>query len=175
MGVLFDYFAAPDDADAAATIDRIGGPAKPGTAAPLPARRGLFRRSPKEVETVREGADYATVADTGIDPVVQGGTLEELLTGRPYEEIEQDPRWGHSLATRDGGERQVLTLTDGLVDALAQADADRLAAVAVPWSQTEEFWGVGDPEELTSVLRALSRLAREARSRNETVYCWVCV
>lgn len=44
MGVLFDYFAAPTDADAAATIERTGGPA------------------------------YATVADTGIDPVVQGGS-----------------------------------------------------------------------------------------------------
>ena len=61
------------------------------------------------------------LADTGIDPVVQGGTLEELLTGRPYEDIEQDPRWGQSLAVRDGGQRLVLTLTDGLVDALAAA------------------------------------------------------
>ena len=122
---------------------------------------------------VPEGPAYTTVADTGIDPVVQGGTLEELLTGRPYEGIEQDPRWGQSLATRNGGEGLVLTLTDGLVDALAEADADRLAEVAIPWSQTEEFWGAGDPEELSALLRDLAGLAREARARNESVYCWV--
>jgi hypothetical protein len=64
---------------------------------------------------------------------------------------------------------------DGLVDALALADAERLATVAGPWSQTEEFFGAGDPEELTNLLQDLSRLAREARSRGETVYCWVSV
>jgi hypothetical protein len=115
------------------------------------------------------------VADTGIDPVVQGGTLEELLTGRPHEDIEHDPRWGQSLAVRDGGQRLVLTLTDGLVDALAAADGERLAAVAVPWSQTEEFFGSGDPEELTGLLQDLARLAQTARSDGTTLYCWVCV
>ncbi|RHW24121.1 hypothetical protein D0Z08_25690 [Nocardioides immobilis] len=175
MGVLFDYFAAPNDADAAATIDRLGGPAAAGAAITESGRRGLFRRRSKVAETVPEGPAYPTVGDTGIDPVVQAGTLEELLTGRPYEDIEQDPRWGRSLAVRDGGEGMVHTLTDGLVDALAQAEADRLAEVAVPWSQTEEFWGAGDPEELTALLQDLAQLAREARARNESVYCWVSV
>lgn len=107
--------------------------------------------------------------------MVQGGTLEELLTGRAYEQIEADPRSGQSLAVRDGGERLVLTLTDGLVDALAQASDERLAEVAVPWSQTEEFWGAGDPSVLTPVLVALSNLCRDARSRDDQVYCWVSV
>jgi hypothetical protein len=116
-----------------------------------------------------------TVSDTGIDPVVQGGTLEELLTGRAHEQIEEDPRWAQSLAVRDGGERLVLTLTDGLVDALAQASSERLAEVAVPWSETEEFWGAGDPSALTSQLIDLATLCRDARSRNDRVYCKVSV
>ena len=99
--------------------------------------------------------------------------MEELLTGRPYEETEQDPRWGQPLAVRDGGERLVLTLTDGLIDALAHAVSEQLAAAAVPWSQTEEFWGTGDPEELTALLHALSGLARDARTSDKSVYCWV--
>lgn len=175
MGVLFEYFTAPSDSDAAATIDREGGPAEPAGSSPEPARRGWFGRRPKGSDVIPPGPAYTTVPDTGIDPVVQGGTLEELLTGRPYEEIEQDPRWGHSLATRNGGERVVLTLTDGLVEALAQADDELLATVAVPWSQTEEFFGAGDPEALTALLQDLSGLAREARSSGQTVYCWVCV
>ncbi len=101
--------------------------------------------------------------------------MEELLTGRPYEEIEQDPRWGKPLAVRNGGERLVLTLTltDGLIDALAHAESEQLAATAVPWSQTEEFWGRGDAEELTALLQDLSGLAREARASGKSVYCWV--
>jgi hypothetical protein len=170
MGVLYDYFVASSDADAAATIDRPGGPAQ---TEPLPAAsgRGVFRRRRRTPDIDIKA--YLTVPDTGIDPVVQGGTLEELLTGRPYEEIEQDPRWGHSLAVRNGGERLVLTLTESLIDALGQSNAETLAAVAVPWSQTEEFWGAGDSQELSRLLVQLSALAREARSRGESLYCWV--
>lgn len=144
MSVRYDWFLALDDAAAAAAA----GPAAAGTA-------------------------YRTVADTRIDPVVQGGTLEELLTGRSYDAIEQDPRWGTTLAERDGGERLVLTVTDSLVDALATADGDRLGAVAVPWSQTEEFGGAADPETLRVQLLLLSSLAREARERGGSVYCRV--
>ncbi|MGY2703334.1 hypothetical protein [Nocardioides sp. HB32] len=174
MGVLYDYFIAPSDADAAATIDRRGGPGQPDLPVPVKGR-GLFARRRQQEGPDIDAVVYATVADTGIDPVVQGGTLEELLTGRTYEEIEQDPRSGHSLAVRDGGERLVLTLTDGLIDALAQSSPDQLAAAAIPWSQTEEFWGAGDPEELGAILRDLSALARDARTRGESVYCWVSV
>jgi hypothetical protein len=147
MGILFDYFAAPTDAAAAAVIDRPGGPA----------------------------ATYPTVADTGIDPEVQCGTLEELLTGRSYDEISEDPRWGEPIAAQGGGERLVQRLTDGLLDALAGADAARLAEVAVPWAETEEFWGQGDPEVLAGVLVSLSALVRDARVRGESVYCYVTV
>jgi hypothetical protein len=174
MGVLYDYVAAPTDDEAAAVIDRLGGPGQPST--PVPSKgRGLFGRR-RQAETPADApAAYPTVSDTGVDPVVQGGTLEELLTGRAYEQIEADPRWGQSLAVRDGGERIVLTLTDGLIDALAQTSGERFAEVAVPWSETEEFWGAGDPSALTPLLIDLADLCREPRSRGDQVYCWVCV
>jgi hypothetical protein len=172
MGVLYDYFAAPGDAEAAATIDRPGGPGQASSRSDK-VRRGLFGRRAKESANAPNGVPYPTVADTGIDAVVQGGTLEELLTGRPYEQIERDPRSGLSLAVRDGGERLVLTLTDGLIDALAQASPEQLAGAAVPWSQTDEFWGTGNPEELTGLLGELADLARRARSSGGSLYCWV--
>jgi hypothetical protein len=170
MGVLHDYFIAPNDASAAATINWAGGP---GRHISPPAKRGPFGWRKVESEPSGVAAPFPTVADTGIDPVVQGGTLEELLTGRPYEQIEQDPRWANVLADRDGGQGLVLTLTDGLIGALAQANTEQLARVAVPWSATEEFLGQGDPEALTSLLGDLSMLARDARARGESVYCWV--
>ena len=103
------------------------------------------------------------------------GTFEELLTGRAYDDVVQDPRSGHAVATRDGGERLVLTLTDNLVEALAQASPNRLAELAVPWSQTEEFWGEGDPRSLAAFLTSLGALAQRAGEADQRLYCWVCV
>ncbi len=175
MGVLYDYFAADSDEHAATAVDLPGGPG--GAAVQAPARRGgLFRRRQEPVEppsAAETGFDVVSVK--GIEPVVQLGTLEELLTGRPYDDIVADPRSGEAVAVRHGGELLVLTLSDTLVAALATATDSRLAEVAVPWSRTEEFWGEGDPDELTDFLRDLSALARRAQERGQRLYCWVCV
>lgn len=164
MGILYDWFAAPGDEAAAAVIDRAGGPSEPS---PVGGPRRPWRRPTGSV-------GYPTVR-TRIDPVVQGGTLEELLTGRPYDALDSDPRWGRVLASRGADQRLVLTVTDGLVVALADAGADALTAVAGPWSRTEEFWGTADPGHLGAVLDQLAELAREARRCGAGVYCWVCV
>ncbi|WP_162599738.1 hypothetical protein [Nocardioides solisilvae] len=116
---------------------------------------------------------YRTLADTRIDPVAQGGSLDELLTGRSFEQVAADPRWGARLAVGDGGERLVLTVTDALVDALAAADDARLAEVAVPWAATEEFGGAVTPETLRVQLRLLADLARAARRAGGSLYCRV--
>ncbi|MDX6431125.1 MAG: hypothetical protein QOE54_3491 [Streptosporangiaceae bacterium] len=146
MGNLYDYFAAADDATAAGTFDLPGGPSV---------------------------GDFDTVATKGIDPSVQMGTLEELLTGRPYEEVIEDDRWGEPIDHGDEeAEHGVVTLTGTLVTALAISDRNRLAEVAVPWSQTEEFWGQGDPEALTELLSELSGLARRAEEKGHGLYCW---
>ena len=166
MGVLVDYFAAPSDADAAGAIDRPLGPAEP---APQPSV-GLFSRWRRDDEDTTSGEAYPTVLATGIDPVVQAGTLEALLAGRPYDEVTRDPRWGQTLVASEDGERLVRTLTDSLVDALARATPEELAAIAVPWSLTEEFSGDGDPDVLASVLGELSDLAVSARLRGWKVY-----
>lgn len=182
MGVLYDYFAAPSDEAAAATIDRLGGPGSQKVMA-VPdaktAKRGLLRRRaplPEPRLTVDESLPvYDTLSAKGIDPLVQLGTLEELLTGRPYDEVIEDPRSGNDLASADGGERLVLTITDALASALAGASDERLSEVAVPWSQTEEFWGQADPEWLAEFLRDFAALARRAEGVGQRLYCWLSV
>lgn len=146
MGVLFDYFAAPSDESAGGTIDLEGGPGQAGLAV-LPTK--------------------------GIDPVVQLGKLESLLTGTDYDTVVADRRSGHPVAIRDEGERLVLTITDELQDALADASPEQLDAVAVPWSQIEEFSGNGQPQELAHFLGELGRLSRDALANGDRLYCWV--
>ncbi|MFD6067792.1 hypothetical protein [Amycolatopsis lurida] len=146
MGVLFDYFAAPDHDAAATTIDLDGGPAE---------------------------ASFPTVALKGLDPFVQLGTLESLLTGADYDTvIERDLA---PVAMADDGARLVVALTEELSAALSDADEARLREVAEPWSRTEEFGGQADPADLVAVLTELAQLARTATTRGDRLYCWVCV
>jgi hypothetical protein len=152
MGVLFDYFSAPSDEIAATAINRIGGPGVPSAdTPPLPA--------------------FDTLETKGIDPVVMLGQLEALLTGREY----RDVTLSKAVAVEDDGERVVVALTNSISAALVDADGEQLAAVAVPWSRTEEFWGDVDPENLASWLGELAGLSRRARERSERLYCWICV
>lgn len=146
MGVLFDYFAAPDDAVAATVLDVVGGPAE---------------------------AAFPTVALKGVDPFVQLGTLESLLTGVDYDTIA-----GHDtapVAMADDGERLVVAVRGDLLAALSGADDARLREAAEPWSRTEEFGGHADPSDLATTLSGLADLARTAAARGDRLYCWVCV
>jgi hypothetical protein len=149
MGVMTEYFSANSDDVAAAVID--GGP------------------------SATPASGFEPVDLGGIDPVVQMGTLEELLTGVDYDTVTDNPRQGHIVANRDGGECLVVALTDELQVALGQAPESQLREIAVEWAQTEEFWGQADPAALAEILIELGSLAREATARNERLYCWVCV
>ncbi|MGH2600869.1 MAG: hypothetical protein ACRDJ9_15975 [Dehalococcoidia bacterium] len=148
MGVIYEYFAADSDERAAAVIDNPKGPAESGLAM-LPAG--------------------------GIEPAIQLSTLEELLTGTPFEEIVQRPRSTAAIAERADGQLLVLTLTDEFQAALAEASPERLTEVAEPWSKSEEFFGDAAPEDLTPFLSELATLAREALATGQRLYCWVCV
>ncbi len=65
VGVLFDYFRAPDASTAAAVLGRVGGPTSPDLDAPV----------------------LDAVAGKGFEPEVMMVTLQSLLTGVPYEEL----------------------------------------------------------------------------------------
>ena len=107
MSALCEYFASSTDDAAATVIDLDGGPSH----TPSPAVLG-------------------TVSGDGIDPSVQMGTLEELLTGRSVDDVMTDARWAHALADQDDYERVIFTLTDTLIEALADVADDKLTSVA---------------------------------------------
>lgn len=184
MGVFFDYFAAGSDQEAAGVIDRLDGPASQSVAVPQspPAKR-LFRRQPAPLPP-QIGTDptltvFDSVTDTGVDPVVQLGSLQAILKGRDFEdtldEILSVPEGSRNVAIRDGGERLVMAVPESTVSALAESTDEQLAQAAGPWSETEEFWGQADPESLTALIMDLAGLARRALSDGNKVYCWVCV
>jgi hypothetical protein len=142
MGVLYDYFAAPSDDVAATAI--TGGPKH----------------------------RFPTVETKSLDPMVVMGHLEQLLTGREYDEIGEDPRWGGDVAVEHDGDVLVISVTDGLRDGLT--DARDLGAIAVRWAEAEELEGF-DPVVLADVLQQLAALAVEAKERGERLYCWASV
>ncbi|MFN8074278.1 MAG: hypothetical protein U0Q15_02520 [Kineosporiaceae bacterium] len=190
MGISFDYFAAPSDEAAATAIDRLDGPRGDRLApppAPEPARRTWWRRR-SSAEATREPVEPAEPGDPlvpfdtvegFVDPVVQLGTLEELLTGRPFEEILDDDEVLATIAERDGGSLLVLRLRNSIAQALADASDERLAEVLPAWLATEEF-GSGfdradDVAAVAEFLRDLAALARAARADGRRLYCWICV
>ncbi|GHJ14982.1 MULTISPECIES: hypothetical protein [unclassified Micromonospora] len=151
MGILCDYFSASTDETAAAVADVLGGP----RAASEPG--------------------FDVVELKGLEPTVQLGTLEALLTSVDYDVVTRNPRQGKAVAIHNDGEVLVISLTDELRAALAAASESRLREVAAPWSETEEFWGQAEPSILAEALIELAGLARRAATRGERLYCWVCV
>lgn len=180
MGVMYDYFAAPSDVAAAEMVMLQGGPGGPLPASP--ALREAIRAGDREAvrllmrPKVRMSDSGILVLETkGIDPLVQIGTLEALLTGEQYEVIAGRPRAGHKVAERSQDGPWVVTLTDEIQAALAAALREQIVAVAAPWLETEEFRGQGDPEILAEFLLELADLARQANRRGEHLYCWICL
>jgi hypothetical protein len=180
MGIMYDYFAADSDERAAATINLPGGP---GGALPVSQelqeairsgdREAIGRHMRARVHLSEHGLSVLSVK--GIEPVVQMATLEGILTGERVKAIIRRPRNGHVLASQNDGMVLVVSLTDELQTALADAAPERLAGVAVEWSQTGEFRGRGDTAVLTNFLQELAELARGALDRRERLYCWICV
>ena len=112
---------AVEDADAAAVLPRAGGPSSNAVAHTVEKKKGLFGRKTEIEITFTDDPSlpiYETLSVRGIDPVVQLGTLEELLTGRSFEDILDDPS-AEDIAT--DGERLVLRLNDALPPALIAA------------------------------------------------------
>lgn len=174
MGMDLAYFTAAGDADAAEAEARPGGPL--GWPYPTGQRRvGLFRREPVTAEL---GQAYPGFAARGYEPTVLLATLEQLLTGRSFDEITADPRWGAatSPAAAEDENRGVVSLTDSLSDALAAVSDARLAEVAGRWSRTEELqqdgWEGVSVEEHLRFLRRLRELALQAATTGRLLYCY---
>jgi hypothetical protein len=140
--VLIQYFAAPSDEDAMTVLE--AGP----------------------------GRRFPSAEGNGIEPVVTLGMLEELLTGKTFDQQLADPVSRPLIASGDDDNPVIIKLGDGFVRALAGADRSGLDGLAVPWSQIDELGGMAAPAPLADFLRRLQDLARTATS--EGIYCWIC-
>lgn len=173
MGIDLAYFAARDDESALEAERRLGGPL--GWPQVTGRKAGLFRKEPIATEL---GPAFDGFPARGYDPIVNLGRLEELLTGRDYEAIVEDPRSGGSPGDGDQAHEDhgVVTLTDSLRDALADADDSRLAELVGPWSQTEELqqpgWENVTQGEHLEFLWTMRGLARHAKDAGHRLYCY---
>jgi hypothetical protein len=173
VGIDLAYFSAEDDESAAAAEARPGGPLGWPTVTGQ-RKAGLFRKEPI-VESL--GPAYKGFHTRGYDPAVNLGTLESLLRGIDYDNLQDNPRWGGSPIESDPPEdRAVVTVTDTLRDALADASDDDLRQVAEPWSRTEELTQVGwedtTLEDHLEFLNQLRALAHSARQHGQRLYCY---
>jgi hypothetical protein len=159
MGILCDYFRAPDRAAALALHQH---------------EDGLFEAAAR---TGTEAIDLK-----GIDPVVILGKLVGLLSGAPFEEmllsgIPTDHIPGPELLTSEEDERILVELSAFVRDTLAAATEPALAEAAPLWAGIEEFshstWF--EPDEMRPVIDDLAGLARRARDAGQMMYCAVCV
>jgi hypothetical protein len=148
MGVIYGYYAAADDGDAAGAIVR------------------------EDEEPF--GAGYDEVEVKGIDPMVDLLPAETLITGLSAETVKSDPRRGELIAAVADGEAISLSLTDTFRDALAAFDKQLLDAVAQGWAASGDFYTPPDPSDLSDFLRELSGLAERAAGRGQRLYCWIC-
>ncbi|MEU6013034.1 hypothetical protein ABZ826_02935 [Streptomyces sp. NPDC047515] len=144
MGSFYDYFSALDDLTALTAF-------APGV----------------------EAAGFPMVPVKGIEPYVQLGQAESLLTGMPYADVTALPRFNQLLSSPEDESSWLVTLTDELRDALASARPGQLEAAAERWSRIEEFGDDCEPGPLADFLKELATLAAEAGARREPhrLYC----
>jgi hypothetical protein len=145
VGVFFDYFVAPSDADAA------------------------------QVVTEGPSGRYRSIDGEGIEPEVNLGQFQEMLTGKTFDQQLDDPESYKFVASANDGQKLVLRLEPAFVAALAAADVDALTRLALPWSRIEEFRGLVPVDVLSEFLTRLREFASEAIAASAGVYCWICV
>jgi hypothetical protein len=172
MAVVFDIFGAQSDAAAAELVDV--GPSGASHPTP-PVERPQFSESwtvtwTEDRPTLRTSELGILVLPTTDMHPSQMGTLEELLTEIDFDIVTDSPRYAKVLA--ESGDMFVLTLTDELQAALAEATPDHLVAVATPWALHDEVYAHGDPEERAHLLVQLAELARRTADRGERLYAW---
>lgn len=143
MGVLSNYFSAPSDEAAAGALTGE----LPGPGYDVLPMKNLF-------------PDYHLVP------------VEVFLTGRSAEAVQVGPRHAKLVASAGDYDVVVLAVSDELMEGLAAASGEQLAAAAASWSQFEDFQGTGT-SGLAGFLGELADLARRATAREEHLYCLI--
>lgn len=177
---MYDYFSAPSDEAAAATIDMLGGPGGPLPPLPMPFRDLVAKYG---IEGARQYLKPAVhVSDSGVpvlstkgfDPTVDLNAVHALLTDTGLDDL-LDRLGDTVIAERDGGERLVLSIRAEVRDTLAESTPDQLQRVALEWVKVEASYRHVDVEGTSGLLEQFAELARMARARGDGLYCWICV
>ncbi|GAA2182343.1 hypothetical protein GCM10009785_21170 [Brooklawnia cerclae] len=142
MGTSYEYFTAATQTEAQQTLEH--GP------------KGRFR----------------SIDPVGIDPLVQLGTLETLITGRSFSDQLNDPFYREEVAGELDGERSVVRIDRPFVHAVSNADQEHLLALAETWASDEEFGGEAMPTDLRDFLKDFQELC-QATDEVGDLYCWV--
>jgi hypothetical protein len=151
MGNLNDYFRAPDDDAAAKSWDRLGGPLVAG-----------------------DGAPFDGVDAKGIDASVALGRLVGFALGQDWrvglvsEKLVAPAEDSEAIETGPW----VTSISNAARDALASIDQATIAELAGRWAAIEEFRGLADARQLSTIILELSALARRAADAGECLYCW---
>ncbi|GAA1937964.1 hypothetical protein [Kitasatospora viridis] len=163
MGILCDYFRAPD----------------------AEAVRRVLELTEGSSPVIGEDAAFDGIDAKGIEPSVVLGQLIAAIEQAPFDPARQDtavwplgPEPGPGMIPDDDDPWStgpwVFELDPRTCAALAGvADTDALA-IATRWARAEELHPAR-PETLREVLDELSALARRAREADERVYCWICL
>jgi|EndMetStandDraft_8_1072994.scaffolds.fasta_scaffold174705_2 hypothetical protein len=144
MSIIIEFFTAPDDTAAAGIVDR--GPT------------GAFG-------SLSCGNFDATEAVIEWESIFTGQSFETLVSA-------DEPRM---VVDPDEGDGPLVFVASGaLQGALADAAPARLAEVGELWiAERAEDGEVFDPEMVGELLGDLADLARTARERGHSLYCWM--
>ncbi|MGO9455961.1 MAG: hypothetical protein ACLP62_02785 [Acidimicrobiales bacterium] len=152
MLLLCDYFLAPSDAAARNAL-----------AQPPGARRAVIGSA---------GDQYPTMSLAGMEPSIALVRLEELLTGRSWEEISGDPT-GVTLAINEEAMGSIVSITETLQQALSDADDGTLRRIAVPWSEPDDLRGCQGCNAVAAadLLVKMAAFIRRGRRDGLRLYC----
>lgn len=164
MGVLTDYFRAPDDATVLRALTRTRG-GSPLTPDP-PLFDGIEAKSLDPTLTlalliaaIREVPwSVDLIDDTPVWPTTPPPTPDNPPS-------DEDP-WSTGPWTT--------ALPPHVRDTLATLPDTALPAAVTRWSQAEELHGT-TPAALLPLARNFVSLARQARAADEQLYCWMCL
>jgi hypothetical protein len=165
MGVLNDYFRAPDDETAAAVGDRLGGPLV-DEGPSEPALDGVDAKGidatvvlGKLVAAIRH-TDWEVniVGSTRVYPSGPAPTRETMATFPP-----ESPWFSGPWIER---------LSDAVRDDLAAIRPEQVDVLAAQWARIEEFGGHWEPVLVGHVIAQLAALAGRAQADGDHLYCW---
>lgn len=147
MGILIDYFTAPDDAAAAEVVHWIGGPGKGNE---------------------RTGAEPYPSATIAVDRGAQV-TWVGMMQSDPSDTIPES-ELGAVLALENDGEVVVCRLSAAVHEALVQ-----LAATPEDPDALAQLEDLNEPDDIIERVSELIKLGALAKERGWSLYVWFSV